>query len=156
MGSQFNIKGIEMNINYTFDLTTTTAPINHISLSAKLNLGDKGRKAKQSLIQSKYAEGIYLYSQGTRQSISTAIIHWQEAKELSESIGIKYDPAIEAIKIAQDKKYISTSILQRSLNIGYATAKRVIEDMCKCGYLKKDITAPYDRYTYTENIESNS
>lgn len=102
MGSQFNIKGIEMNINYTFDLTTTMAPINHISLSAKLNLGDKGRKAKQSLIQSKYAEGIYLYSQGTRQSISTAIIHWQEAKELSESIGIKYDPAIKAIKIAQD------------------------------------------------------
>ncbi len=67
------------------------------------------------------------------------------------------DPLIlRAIKIAQDKKYISTSILQRSLNIGYNTAKRVIEDMCKCGYLKKDTTAPYDRYTHTENIESNS
>jgi len=67
------------------------------------------------------------------------------------------DPLVfRAIKIAQDKNYISTSILQRSLNIGYNTAKRVIEDMCKCGYLKKDITAPYDRYTYTENIESNS
>ena len=67
------------------------------------------------------------------------------------------DPLIlRAIKIAQDKKYISTSILQRSLNIGYNTAKRVIEDMCKCGYLEKDTTAPYDRYTHTENIESNS
>ena len=67
------------------------------------------------------------------------------------------DPLIlRAIKIAQDKKYISTSILQRSLNIGYNTAKRVIEDMCKCGYLKKDTTAPYDRYTHTENIESKS
>ena len=67
------------------------------------------------------------------------------------------DPVVfRAIKIAQDKNYISTSILQRSLNIGYNTAKKVIEDMCKCGYLKKDITAPYDRYTYTENIESNS
>ena len=67
------------------------------------------------------------------------------------------DPLIlSAIKIAQDKKYISTSILQRSLNIGYTTAKRVIEDMYKCGYLKKDTNAPYNRYLYTENIESNS
>ena len=67
------------------------------------------------------------------------------------------DPLIlSAIKTAQNKKYISTSILQRSLNIGYTTAKRVIEDMCKCGYLKKDTTAPYDRYLYTENIESDS
>ena len=67
------------------------------------------------------------------------------------------DPLVlRAIKIAQDKKYISTSILQRYLNIGYATAKRVIEDMCKCGYLKKDTTASYDRYMYTENIESDS
>ena len=63
---------------------------------------------------------------------------------------------LSAIKIAQNKKYISTSILQRSLNIGYTTAKRVIEDMCKCGYLKKDTTVPYDRYLYTENIESDS
>ena len=67
------------------------------------------------------------------------------------------DPLIlSAIETAQNKKYISTSILQRSLNIGYTTAKRVIEDMCKCGYLKKDTTAPYDRYLYTENIELDS
>ena len=57
---------------------------------------------------------------------------------------------LSAIKTTQNKKYISTSILQRSLNIGYTTAKRVIEDMCKYGYLKKDTTAPYDRYLYTE------
>ena len=67
------------------------------------------------------------------------------------------DPLIlSAIKTAQKQKYISTSILQRSLNIGYTTAKRVIEDMCKCGYLEKDTAAPYDRYLYTENIESDS
>ena len=67
------------------------------------------------------------------------------------------DPLIlSTIKTAQNKKYISTSILQRSLNIGYTTAKRVIEDMCKCGYLEKDTAAPYDRYLYTENIESDS
>ena len=66
------------------------------------------------------------------------------------------DLILSAIKTAQNKKYISTSILQRTLNIGYATAKSVIEDMCKCGYLKKDTTAPYDRYLYTGNIESDS
>ena len=67
------------------------------------------------------------------------------------------DPLIlSAIKTAQNQKYISTSILQRSLNIGYTTAKRVIENMCNGGYLKKDTTAQYDRYLYTENIESDS
>ena len=60
------------------------------------------------------------------------------------------------IKIAQDKKYISTAILQRSLGIGYTTSKKIIEDMCKFGYLKKDTAAPYDRYLYTENIESDN
>ena len=67
------------------------------------------------------------------------------------------DPLVSrAITIAQDKKYVSTSILQRSLNIGYNHAKRIIEDMCSCGYLRKDTTVPYDRYTYTENMESDS
>lgn len=67
------------------------------------------------------------------------------------------DPLIlRAIKIAQDKKYISTSILQRFMKIGYSTAKRTIEDMCKCGYLKKDITASYDRYMYAEKTESDN
>lgn len=69
---------------------------------------------------------------------------------------IKDPLVLRAIKVAQEKEYVSTSNLQRSLNIGYNTAKRVIEDMCKYGYLEKDITAPYDRYTYVEEIDSDS
>ncbi len=73
--------------------------------------------------------------------------------ETNLCVETKYSLILRAIEIVQNKKYISTSILQRLLNIGYRTAKRIIEDMCNCGYLKKDTTATFDRYLYTENIE---
>lgn len=65
------------------------------------------------------------------------------------------DPLIlRAIEIARTKEYISTSVLQKFMNIGYDTAKRIIADMCNCGYLKKDKTATFDKYLYIGNIEN--
>lgn len=102
LGSQFDIKGIKMNVNYTLDLTSSFNPVNHISLSARLRLGDRGRSKIRNLACEKYAEGIGLYSKGDRQNILLAIEKWIMAKQLYESIGIKFDPAIEAITTAQD------------------------------------------------------
>jgi hypothetical protein len=101
LGSQFLIAGVKMNINYTLDLTSSFNPVNHISLAARLLLGDRGRGTVKAEVQKKYAEGINLYSKGTREDIVAAIIKWNEAKDLSKTIGIKYDPAIQAIKTAQ-------------------------------------------------------
>ena len=102
IGSQFDIKGIKMNINYTLDLTTSFNPVNHISLAARLLLGDRGRSKTRAMVYEKYTEGIELYSKGDRQNIQKAIEKWTEAKNMSSSIGIKFDPAIEAITAAQD------------------------------------------------------
>lgn len=110
MGSQFDVKGVKMNINYTLDLTSSFNPVNHISLGAKLNLGDKGRSNIQSQVQLRYAEGIELYSKGSRNDIEDAIQKWQEAKELSKNIGIRYDPAIEAINTARQLLLIHDEI----------------------------------------------
>ena len=66
------------------------------------------------------------------------------------------DPVVlRAIEIAQTKKYLTTSVLQRILRIGYDTAKQTIEDLCKSGYLKKDTLATYDRYLYVGGLESD-
>ena len=102
IGSQFDLKGIKMNVNYTLDLTSSFNPVNHISLSARLLMGDRGRSKIRTLAFEKYAEGIGLYSKGDRQSIQQAIEKWIHAKQLFESIGIKFDPAIEAITTAQN------------------------------------------------------
>lgn len=102
IGSQFDLKGIKMNVNYTLDLTSSFNPVNHISLSARLLMGDRGRSKIRTLAFEKYAEGIGLYSKGDRQSIQQAIEKWIHAKQLYESIGIKFDPAIEAITTAQN------------------------------------------------------
>lgn len=102
LGSQFDVKGVKMSVNYTVDLTTSFNPVNHISLCAKLVLSDHGRGLTTRKTMDKYAEGIEYYSKGKREDIVNAIRLWEEARDLSKSIGIRYDPAIEAIKTAQN------------------------------------------------------
>ena len=53
-----------------------------------------------------------------------------------------------AIRIAQDNQRISTSVLQRKLNIGYGRAKKLIDDMCRHGYIVKDETLGTSKYIY--------
>ena len=57
---------------------------------------------------------------------------------------------LQAIKLAQKEGQIYTSLLQRHLNIGYHQAKKLIDDMCKCGYITQDINS--DSYMYKSNI----
>ena len=84
IGSQFDIKGIKMNINYTLDLTTSFNPVNHISLAARLLLGNRGRSKTRAMVYEKYTEGIELYSKGDRQNIQKAIEKWNEYCEVFE------------------------------------------------------------------------
>ena len=97
-GSQVDIKGAKVNVNYTFDLTSSSNPINHISVSAKLNLGDRGRAEKQKLIDAYYQKGLEYYAQGTRESLESAIEQWDLALNLDK----RFDPAIEGKTAALD------------------------------------------------------
>ena len=58
---------------------------------------------------------------------------------------------LQAIELAQKEGEIYTALLQRHLNIGYHQAKKLIDDMCKCGYITQDINS--DSYMYKSNIE---
>src|SRR5574344_433889 len=57
LGSEFTVKGVKMNVNYTFDLTSSANPVNHISLSAKMLLGDRGRAVIQQKVDELYRAG---------------------------------------------------------------------------------------------------
>lgn len=93
-GGEFEIENARLNFNYTLDLTSSVNPINRISLSAKVMLGDRGRAKIQKQID-------YLYNQGLEHYYR---FEWEEAIEQWEqvlAINKRYDPAILGIKSAQ-------------------------------------------------------
>ena len=59
---------------------------------------------------------------------------------------------IQAIEIAQKEGHIYTALLQRHCNIGYSKAKKLIDDMCKCGYIKQEVGSKSYIYNYNSNI----
>lgn len=95
MGSEFEIKGIKMNVAYTFDLTSSANPINHISLSAKMIFGDRGRSAAMAKVDEAYIEGLKLYAEGY---YNEALYKWNEAITTAGSapLDMKFEPAIQA------------------------------------------------------------
>ncbi len=94
-GSEFDIKGIKMDVAYTLDLTSSANPVNHISLSAKIKLGDKGRKETLQKADEHYLEGLKLYANGYYEE---AIEKWNEAilTAARSPLNIRYEPAIQA------------------------------------------------------------
>ena len=82
-----------MNFNYTLDFTSSFNPLNRVSLSAKILMGDRGRSAIQSQIDMLYQQGLKLYSQGKWQE---AIAKWKEVLQIDR----RYDPAKLGIETA--------------------------------------------------------
>ncbi|WP_191013983.1 UPF0164 family protein [Treponema zioleckii] len=95
LGSEFEVKKIQMNVNYTFDLTSSVNPVNHISFSAKIKFGDKGRKKLQDEVDSYYTQGLFLYSEG---KLEESIEYFNKAL----SIDKRFDPAKKALEAAQN------------------------------------------------------
>lgn len=93
-----------MNVNYTFDLTTSLNPVNHISLSAKLDLGDRGRGKIRNEADALYAQGLIYYAQGNLQEAFEA---WQKVLDLDKS----FDPAREGLKAVQTSQSLSDYLI---------------------------------------------
>lgn len=94
LGAEFEYNNTRINLNYTLDLTSSGNPVNRISLSAKLLLGDKGRAETQKKIDALYNEGlVYYYSSEWEKAIET----WEKILEIDK----RYDPAIIGIESAK-------------------------------------------------------
>lgn len=95
MGSEADIKGIKMDIAYTLDLTSSANPVNHISLSAKIKFGDRGRAITMKKVDEYYIDGLKLYAEGY---YNEAIMKWEEAIKTAERppLSIRFEPAIQA------------------------------------------------------------
>ena len=96
LGAEFTVMKILMNVNYTLDLTSSLNPVNHISLSAKIRLGDGGRAQQQAKIDELYNEGLNYFAQS---NFTAAIDVWKEILKIDRF----YDPALNGIKSAQNQ-----------------------------------------------------
>ena len=93
-GLEFEVAKIRLNMNYTLDLATSVAPLNRISLSAKILLGDKGRSITDAQVDEYYQLGLKYYADAKWED---AILVWEEALKLNK----RFDPAIQGIQSAQ-------------------------------------------------------
>lgn len=93
-GFEFEVAKIRLNMNYTLDFTTSFAPFNKFSLSAKILLGDKGRSLLAQKVDEYYAEGLMYYAEGNWEM---AIECWENALHLNK----RFNPAILGIKAAK-------------------------------------------------------
>jgi len=105
MGAEFPVNLMLLNINYTFDLTSSISPINRVSLSAKLNLGDRKRAEIQEKIDTLYVKGLQLYAEGYYEE---AISLWEEILFYDRG----FDPAIFAIKTAKETLALKIKIIE--------------------------------------------
>ncbi|MDC7221899.1 MAG: UPF0164 family protein [Spirochaetales bacterium] len=94
MGSDLDLEKFSIGVNYTLDLTTQFEPVDRITLSFSLNLGDFGRTTIRDKVQELYLTGLGAYSQG---NYTQAIIYWEECLELDET----FTPALEMIETTQ-------------------------------------------------------
>lgn len=109
LGGEFTVTKFKINANYSLDLTSSLNPVNRFSLSAKLLLGDKGRKETEEKVQNLYNEGIYYFA---KQDYDKAVEKWREALKIDKyfdpaKTGIKI--AIEYTKMLEDMGNLSTS-----------------------------------------------
>ena len=96
VGSELQLSNARLNFNYSLDLTSSLNPVNRISLSAKILLGDRGRAERQKQIDELYLKGLEYYSNAEWEK---AIEQW----ELVLKINKRYDPAILGIDSAKSQ-----------------------------------------------------
>jgi tetratricopeptide (TPR) repeat protein len=104
LGSEFEIKGVKMDVNYTFDLTSSANPVNHISFAAKLNFGDRGRADLQKQVDNYYTAGLLFYAAG---DLDSAIETWKKALAIDKH----FDPAIDGIRAAENSQALYRHII---------------------------------------------
>ncbi len=97
IGGEVNLKNIQINANYSLDLSNQTTALNKISISAKISLGDDGRKKRKDKVKDLYIKGLKAYK---ARNYEKAVQIWEEILKINP----RFDPAIEGINVAKKQK----------------------------------------------------
>ena len=104
LGTEFKVKKFIFDINYTLDLTSSLNPINHFSLSARVALGDHGRKLKRQKCDELYTKGLDEYAKGNEDA---AVKYWEDALKEDKA----WTPASRWIKTVEESKKLYERVL---------------------------------------------
>ena len=104
LGTEFKVKKFIFDINYTLDLTSSLNPINHFSLSARVALGDHGRKLKRQKCDELYTKGLDEYAKGNE---AAAVEYWEAALKEDKA----WTPASRWIKTVEESKKLYERVL---------------------------------------------
>jgi hypothetical protein len=110
VGSSVDLEKVSFVLNYNLDLSGRVDPLDKFSIQAKLNLGDRGRKAAQNRIDELYLSGLAAYADG---DLRQAIDYWEQVLELDPS----YGPARANIETAKKALELQTE-MEDQLRIG--------------------------------------
>lgn len=106
LGTEVELQNFTLDLNYTFDLTSSLNPVNHFSVAAKINFGDSGRYSRELEADHYYEEGIKYYAGG---QMAKAVESWEKCLELNPS----FTPARNSIKLVKN----STRLFDRVIDI---------------------------------------
>lgn len=102
-GASIALEKVTFNINYVLDLATQAQAFDRLSLEAKFNLGDLGRRDSEERARILYLQGMELFAKG---NISDAI------KTLEESVLLnpQFNPAQEILQVAKDTQDVQKAM----------------------------------------------
>lgn len=103
IGAQAAVEGIQLNMSYSLDFASSLTPLNRISMSAKIQIGDRGRIALQNKVDDLYRQGILYYVECCRQTDTRSALEYLDLaiETLEEVIATdkSFDPAQKALDI---------------------------------------------------------
>ncbi|MGP1438246.1 MAG: UPF0164 family protein [Treponema sp.] len=105
LGGEVNLSTIQINANYTLDLTSQTTALNHVIVGIKIFLGDRGRGEVENKLEAMYIEGLHLYKEKKYQE---AIKIWEEILKINRY----FEPAKVGIKSAKNMHTLQTELLK--------------------------------------------
>ncbi|MBE6349465.1 MAG: UPF0164 family protein [Spirochaetaceae bacterium] len=105
LGASIFVRGLWFDINYSLDITSSLNPLNRISLAAKFNLGDEGRKEQARYVDELYKQGLQFYTLGY---MKEAITTWETLLKINPRI----DPAKRGIEAAKKAQVLLDQIIE--------------------------------------------
>jgi hypothetical protein len=94
VGAALAVGTMSLTMNYNLDLSGSLDPLDKLSVQAKFDLGDSGRKAQSQAAEALYLQGVEEYANG---NYARAIELWQEVLKIDP----KYTPAADNIRTVQ-------------------------------------------------------
>ncbi|MEM5947876.1 UPF0164 family protein [Spirochaetia bacterium 38H-sp] len=105
IGSLVTLGQIEVQTNYTLDMTTTLTPLDKMSITLTFNLGDEGRGEKQKQVDKYYLQALDSYAKGDLEKTI-------ELCEKALAIDPDFSPAQKTLKIAKESVELQNKMLE--------------------------------------------